>query len=126
MSRFVTHDAHHAASAHWLREAAAGQSLLAAPTLLLPEVAGPIARITGSARLARRAVALLMGVAGLRIVTVDRHLADGAARLASDLRLRGADAIYVALAARLSLALITLDREQLDRAAAVVDVRRPS
>jgi predicted nucleic acid-binding protein len=47
VSRFVTHDPHHAASARWLATTTASEGLLAAPTLVLPEVAGPIARITG-------------------------------------------------------------------------------
>ena len=125
VSRFVTHDPHHAASVQWLAETTATDGTLAAPTLLLPEVAGPIARITGKPGLGRRAVARLLGVPGVRIVTMDPELADGAARLAADLRLRGADAVYVALARRLGLPLVTLDGEQLERAASVVSVRRP-
>jgi predicted nucleic acid-binding protein len=126
VSRFVTHDAYHAASVRWLAETTSVDGLLAAPALLLPEVAGPIARITKNPRLARRVVSRVLRVGGLRIVSIDRDLAEGAARLAADLRLRGADAVYVALARRLGLPLITLDAEQLARGASVVAVRRPS
>ena len=126
VSRFVTHDPNHAASARWLATTTASEGLLAAPTLVLPEVAGPIARITGSARLAQRVVARMLRIGGVRLVAVDRQLADGAARLAARLSLRGADAVYVALAERLDLPLVTLDSQQLERGGSVIDVRRPS
>ena len=48
-----------------------------------------------------------------------------AARLASDLRLRAADAVYVAVA-RTGGALITLDAELRDRAASVVAAHSPA
>ena len=41
------------------------------------------------------------------------------------LRLRGADATYVAVAQRLDLPLITWDREQLERASRLITVRSP-
>jgi predicted nucleic acid-binding protein len=126
ISRLVTTDPHHAASARWLAETTATDGLLAAPALVLPEVAGPIARLTGSSRLARRAVSRILRIRGLRIVAIDQELAHGAAPLAADLRLRGADAVYVALASRLRVPLVTLDREQLERGGGVVDVRRPT
>jgi len=126
VSRFVPRDPHHAASTRWLAGTTSAEGLLAAPALLLPEVTGPIARVTGSARLAHRAVAQILRIRGVRIVALDRELAHDAARLAADLRLRGADAVYVALAQRLGIPLVTLDGEQLDRGAAVVEVRRPT
>jgi predicted nucleic acid-binding protein len=48
-----------------------------------------------------------------------------AARCALDLRLRGADAVYVAVAHSLQVPLITWDREQLTRAAGRIAVRTP-
>jgi predicted nucleic acid-binding protein len=54
----------------------------------------------------------------LRLLAVDDTLAEASARLAADLGLRGADAVYVALAARLSARLVTWDREQSRRSAA--------
>lgn len=126
VSRFVIHDPNHAASTRWLATTTSAEGLLAAPTLVLPEVAGPIARITGSPRLAQRVVARMLSVGGVRIVALDRQLADGAARLAARLRLRGADAVYVALAERLGLPLVTLDAQQLERGASVIEVQRPS
>src|SRR5262249_56114310 len=126
VSRFVPPDPHPAASARWLAATTASEGLLAAPTLVLPEVAGPIARITGSARLAQRVVARMLGIGGVRLVAVDRQLADGAARLAARLRLPASPPRYVALAERLDLPLVTLDSQQLERGGSVIDVRRPT
>ena len=125
VSRFVTRDPHHLAAAGWLAGATAADDLLASPALVLAEVAGPIGRMTGKPGLARRAVTQLLRIRGFRLVAVDHELANGAARLAGDLRLRGADAVYVALARRLGVSLVTLDGEQIERGAAVIDVRRP-
>ena len=48
-----------------------------------------------------------------------------AAEVAADLRLRGADAVYVAAARLLRVPLVTWDREQQQRAGAVVVVQMP-
>ena len=62
---------------------------------------------------------------GLRLVPVDEVLARMAARLAGRLRVRGADAVYIAAAAALRLPLVTWDIEQRDRAARLVEVLVP-
>ncbi len=126
VSRFVPADAHHVASRAWLTGAVEAGSLLVAPALLLPELAAAIARRTGRADLASRAVELLARVSVARLVAVDREVAQEAARLAAGLRLRGADAVYVAVAAGLGMPLITWDREQLERASSRVRALTPA
>lgn len=96
-----------------------------APALLLPEIVGAIARRTGQRRLARRAVAAVLRLPELRLVALDRRLAEIAARLAGDLQLRGADAVYVATAAEFELPLVTWDAAQRERGAARVTVIGP-
>jgi predicted nucleic acid-binding protein len=118
VSALVPSDVHHAASRSWLEQRAADQ-LLVAPSLLLPEVASAVSRATGRPLLARRAVQLLSRLPALRIVAVDSELAEAAARLAGDRRLRGADSVYVVLPKRLSLPLATWDLEQASRASEV-------
>lgn len=125
VSRLVPHDTHHEASRQWLRGHVARGGVVVAPVLLLPEVAGAVARRTGRPQLARRAVEAVLRLPGLRLVPVDAVLARAGARLASQLRVRGADAVYIAAAAELGLALVTWDAEQRDRAARVVQVLAP-
>ena len=54
------------------------------------------------------------------LMDVDRALANDSADIAARYRLRGADAIYVAVAHIASSTLVTLDNEQRDRAADLV------
>ncbi len=122
----VPKDVHHASSRDWLSRHLADASTTVVPALALPEVSGPIARRTASTRLGRRAAAALRRLPGVRIVPLDRELADTAERLAAEARLRGADAVYVAVAYRLGLPLVTWDEQQIERGTAVVTVCTPS
>ncbi len=125
VSALVPADEHHAASRAWLELQDAGDHWIVAPALLLPEVAAAVSRRTQRPALARRALTSLSSLPILRIVPIDAELAVEAARLAADRALRGADAIYVAVARRLSIPLITWDREQTERGGAVAEVSRP-
>lgn len=60
-----------------------------------------------------------------RLVSVDRPLAMLATRLAADLCLRGADALYVALARRQSAPLVPWNGEQLVRCEGSVEAVTP-
>ncbi len=125
VSRLVPSDVHHSISRVWLESRAAAGDQFVAPTLALSEIAGAIARRTGRPRSAHDAVAVIARIPALRLVPVDRRLAQLAARLAADHSLRGVDAIYVALASVLSLPLVTLDQEQLTRAASIITAQQP-
>lgn len=125
VSRLVPHDTHHDATRRWLERHIAAGGLLVAPALLLPEVAGAVARRTGAPRLAHRAVDVVSRLPALRLIPIDDVLARAAARLAARLRVRGADAIYIAAAIALGLPLVTWDVEQRNRAGGVIEVVRP-
>ena len=93
--------------------------------LVLAEVAGAVARRTGLSELGTRAVTLVRHLPDARLVPVDAELAQLGARVAAQLRLRGADALYVALARRLGAPLVTWDQEQLERGRQLVTVLNP-
>lgn len=126
VSFLVPEDAHHALSRGWLRQQLLNATPLVVPILLLTEVGGAIARRTQARELGHRAVAQLQRLSALRIVAVDHRLGFLATELAVDLRLRGADAVYVALAVQLDLPLVSWDREQRERASARANVMMPS
>ncbi len=126
VSRFLSDDVRHALSRDWLEWHFAAAGIVVAPALLLAEVSGAIARRTGRPELAGAAVQHLIRVPGLRLVPVDRGLAKAGADAARDLGLRGADALYVATARRLSLRLVTWDAEQLRRGSALIEVLNPA
>ena len=56
---------------------------------------------------------------------MDQSLAHEAAKIAGSRRLRGADAVYVALAAACQEPLLTLDAEMLERAQGVAEALTP-
>jgi predicted nucleic acid-binding protein len=115
ISRYVPVDAHHVASRAWLFQHLNAGNRIVAPTMLLPEVAGAIARRTGNTPASQQISLQLRRLPGLYWVGLTGDLAERAADLAATFRLRGADSIYVALADRLRIPLITWDGEQLTR-----------
>jgi len=118
-------DAHHATSRAWLDERMRRGEIIYAPDLLLVELAGGVARRTGDKIRTGHLVAALRLNPHVRWVALDEALRDRAAQLAIDLRLRGADAVYVATAQQLGVPLVTFDDEQLERAGPAVTVRTP-
>lgn len=105
----------HAESTALLSVAVELDAELLLPAIVLPEIASAIARGTGRSDLARWSVALYRRLPGVRIVPIDPTLADVAAIFGAEHRLRGCDAIYVALARAADAMLVSLDRKQLDR-----------
>jgi predicted nucleic acid-binding protein len=75
--------------------------------------------------LAHRVVQQLADSEVIELVPVSMALAERAAWISSEHRIRGCDAVYVALANQSNETLVTLDRQQLERGAAVVTVHTP-
>lgn len=124
-SVYLAQDAHHIASRRWLRRWTSGGGGVVAPTLLVAAVAGAIARRIGQPRLAHQIVGDLLDDPTVSLVPLDADLAEAVARVAIDLRLRGADAVYVAVAQRFDLPLVTWDRAQQERASVLIEVGPP-
>ena len=116
----------HAESLRFLAQLQAEAIPMVAPTLLLPEVAAAVSRGRANAGLARAFASALSRLPHLMLVPLDGVLAQQAADVAAGHRLRGRDAVYAAVALRFGSSLVTLDREQRARAAAVLTTRRPS
>ena len=126
VSRLVPADAFHEQVKYWLDDQRRQGVEYVSPSLLLPEVGGAISRRTETPGLGKQAVAALQDLPWLRMVEMDASLVTTAAQLASDLGLRGADALYVAVAYRLGLPLVTLDEDQIKRASKVVSIQEIS
>ena len=125
ISRILTQDSNHQAAVAWIDQHLLSGGLLVAPILLVTETAAAVSRITGLPSRGHLAVSGLYAIAELSLAQIDQVLVDEATDLAADLQLRGADAYYVAVAKRLSLALVSFDHEQLVRAAAIITTIRP-
>ena len=115
----------HARSWTWFEAVQAAQEPIVAPTILLPEVAAAISRGVGNKELALQVVEQLKGKGVIELFPVTQAVAEQAAQVASEHRIRGCDAVYVALADQLAEDLVTLDRQQLERAASLIKVRKP-
>jgi predicted nucleic acid-binding protein len=72
--------------------------------------------------LGNRAIERLQALPELRIVQMSQALVEQAALAAASLSLRGADCLYVGLAAHLNLPLATLDSDQAKRSAPSIQV----
>jgi predicted nucleic acid-binding protein len=96
------------------------------PRLVLAELAGAVRRLLRDPIRARLAVSAWSALPHVQIVPLDDLLLDTAAELAGDYALRGADAVYVAVAQRHACTLVSLDREQRERAAPVVTTTTPA
>lgn len=101
------------------------QARLIVPAIAIPEVLGAAARNARRPLLGRQLLAEYRSRSNFVVIPVDVDLAESAGDIALSQHLKGCDAIYVALARRLKVPLVTLDREQRDRAPADVEVLLP-
>lgn len=96
------------------------------PTIAFAEVAAAIARGIGDGQLALAVIAQYASRADLRRIAVDVTLGDHATRIAAQQRIRGCDAVYVALADFEQAVLVTLDGQQRQRAPARITACTPA
>jgi predicted nucleic acid-binding protein len=113
------------ASLEFLDHAQTQGAVILCPSLVLAECAAAIARPTGDVALAEKLVALIENFPGLNLIAVTSSLARRAAQIATSQQLRGADAIYVAVAEASGALLVTWDGEMLTQGAGIVSVSIP-
>jgi predicted nucleic acid-binding protein len=126
VSIFYHDDANRNATRRWLKRYLSENGKMVAPMLLVAEVSGAMARRTALSRLGHRALRRLVTDTSMRLVPMDDSLVMVAAELAADCRLRGADALYVALAYTLNVPLLTWDQEQIARVQGVIQAGTPT
>ncbi len=125
VGRFLPQDVHHQTCRAWLMERLKEGETIVVPAHAFAEIAGAISRRTGDETLGRRTVALVLRLPALRVVNIGHELGLEGANLAARCGLRGADALYVAVAKWLDVPLVTLDREQRERGAKCAKVLSP-
>lgn len=122
---FLTTDSTHRTSYIWIDHHTSAGGMLVAPSILLTEVAAAIARRLGQPQMALHAAATISNLNLMRIVPMDGALMQEATVIAANLRLRGADSIYVATAKQLGIPLLTWDHEQLTKSVGVISAFQP-
>jgi predicted nucleic acid-binding protein len=95
------------------------------PTLVLPELGAAVARASGDSAGALQYLTATAALAHVTLVPLTVGMARQAAELAAGHRLRGADAIYLAVARRYGTTVVSRDEEQRARASAVVTCQPP-
>jgi predicted nucleic acid-binding protein len=113
----------HASCLELLRLVHQARRLIVTPILVRPEVA---AALSQQGRRPADALAYAESILRGAYVTpapLGSRLAESAARIAVEHRLRGADAVYAAVALRYDAVLVTNDRQLRDRGATIVTTR---
>jgi len=95
------------------------------PNLILAEVAGAISRTREDPEQAEAFTSALGNLPNVTLVPLDEAHACRAQSLAARHGLRGADAVYAAVAEQSGCTLITLDNEHLTRLSAIVKTSTP-
>jgi predicted nucleic acid-binding protein len=116
-------DLAHAQCSTWIEAAIVDGTRLVAPSLVMAEVAGALTRLD-KPETVTWAIDHLTKV-GVELIELDLIRARRAADVAAATRVRGADAVYLALAEERGDVLVTLDRQQRERGGALVEVREP-
>ena len=96
------------------------------PTLLLVEIAASVARAFDETDRGLHVAQAVLHLPRQTWVPLGGELTVASWRLAAQSRLRGADAVYAAVAERYGTALVTLDRQQLERLAPRLTVWTPA
>ncbi len=99
---------------------------ISAPYLLLPEVSGAISRTRKNAEQAQDFAFMLTQLPNLTFLAFDELLGEQALQLAAKHKLRGADAVYAAVALKTNHILVSLDNEHLSRLTNVLTVLTPA
>jgi len=125
VNSFVKNEEHHEFSRKFLEGIKSGGGLAVFPEIVLPEVASAVSRGCGDSAIAAEFAAELRRIPNFTFVPVDSEISGLAVKFAADNKLRGCDAIYVAVASLFRARLITLDSQQLERSNGIVEARTP-
>jgi predicted nucleic acid-binding protein len=125
VNAFNPYEEGHAESLRILAAIREGGDPVIVPTLLLPEIASAAARASNDSAGALLYANATAALPHLTLVSLTSTTARQAGELAANHRLRGADAVYVAVARRYGTTLVSRDEEQRSRGAAVVSCQTP-
>jgi predicted nucleic acid-binding protein len=126
VNAFNPHEEGHADSLQILATIQERADPVIVPALLIPEVASAAARASDDSAGALQYATATAALPHLMLVTLTPAMARQAAELAARHRLRGADAVYLAVARRYGTTLVSRDDEQRTRGSAVATCKTPA
>lgn len=119
---FHVDEPHHEACRSWFLRVTSENNELSTPVIALAEVAAAISRGKDNPARAQQIVSLIRQTNVITLLPVSQSLAVQASNIAALYRIRGCDAVYVALAQKLNQPLVSLDNQQRDRSQAIIQV----
>jgi len=125
VNAFNPREAGHGASFAFLSAIRDRGNPVIVPALVVPEVAAAVARAAGDATGALQYATAIAALPHFTLVSLTPEVARQAADLAAAYRLRGADAVYVAIARRYGTTIVSRDVEQKTRGAAAIACQTP-
>lgn len=125
VNAFNLHERGHAESLRVLTAIQEQGDPIIVPTLLVAEIAAAVARASDDSVGALEYANATAALTHVTLVALSPTLARQAADLAATYRLRGADAVYLAVARRYATILISRDDEQLTRGSRVAICQTP-
>jgi predicted nucleic acid-binding protein len=126
VNAFNPHEEGHAESLRLLTVIQEHADPVIVPTLLIPEISSAVTRASRDAAGALAYALATAELAHLTLVALTPAMARQAAELAATHQLRGADAVYVAIARRYGTTLVSRDEEQRTRGSAVAVCQTPA
>jgi predicted nucleic acid-binding protein len=125
VNAFNPHEDGHAQSLKFLTAIQEQGEPVIVPTLILAEVASAVALASDDRAGALQYAHATAALPHLTLVTLTPAMARQAAELAASHRLRGADAVYLAVARRYGTTLVSRDDEQRTRGSAAATCQTP-
>jgi predicted nucleic acid-binding protein len=126
VSAFFARDAHHDEASNLLRRIVGEEIPVTSPTLAVVEVAGALTRRTNDPQAVEAVLSFLYRLSQLSWAPLTLPFSEATAKVAISCSLRGADAIYVALAQQRGIPLITRDKEILSRGQSAAVILTPT
>jgi predicted nucleic acid-binding protein len=118
-------DVGHEVSRRWFESVVRNGERLVAPVIIMAEAGAAITHGLNDPAFGQQVVEQISQLSFLELIPIDYSLAELAAGIAVNYRIRGCDALFVALAQQRSEPLVTLDKQQRERGQAVVTVIEP-
>ncbi len=125
VSTLMSTDINYASSQVWVDTFTDAGGKITVPALLKIEVAAAVTRRTGQANVAKQSASNLNNLNFVSLIPMNDDLIELALNLAADLGLRAGDALYVAVAHKLGLPLVSWDNQQLQRSSGLITTYTP-
>jgi len=125
VNSFFPKESQHQYSYELMKYIHASQTIVYLPELVLPEISSAIVRGTADSELAIEFIKQMLAIPFFNYIPIDRDISFSAAEIAAISKLKGADAIYIAVSKYFNISLITLDIRQKEKGSSFIQVYTP-